>query len=73
MTLRPFTQSWIGGTPESLGAQFVQAAVRFIDPAKLTAVPHMTARIVAERHQGVRPPRKQRPSRLRLNQSKSSE
>lgn len=53
-TGKPFTQAWNRKAPQSPGAQFVYAAVSFLDPSLLHALPKMTERIVAERRNGKR-------------------
>jgi hypothetical protein len=51
MTDKPFTQEWHRSTnePISLGAQFVEAVVHYLDPKSLPALPKMLERVVAER------------------------
>ena len=51
-TGKPFTQMWHNKEPLSPGAQFVEAAVRFLDPKILPALPNMTERVVADRLEG---------------------
>jgi hypothetical protein len=50
MTDKPFTQDWNHSTiePASLGAQFVDAVVRYLDPKSVRALPKMLERVVTE-------------------------
>jgi hypothetical protein len=51
MTDKPFTHDWNRSTnePVSLGARFVAAVVRYLDPESFPALPKMLERVVAER------------------------
>lgn len=53
-TGKRFTQLWHSKVPGTPGARFVHAAVGFLDPALLPALPKMTERVVAERRKGRR-------------------
>jgi hypothetical protein len=53
-TGKPFTQLWHDKVSSSPGARFVEAAVRFLDPGLLPALPKMTERVVADRRRGKR-------------------
>jgi hypothetical protein len=52
LTDRPFTRDWNRVKSRfSLGDQFIEAVVRFLDPKSLPALPKMLERVVEERRQ----------------------